>query len=100
MRSAGKFLAIAALAALVGAPALADCARGQREFRGAISEVSARKLFVESRFDDNIGFERADETRVVGGKSRWEALAKGDVVAICWRFEDRPRRALMITVLK
>ena len=101
MRNASRIVAALALtAALWGAPALAGCPAGQREFRGAISSVNAKKLFVASRLDDDIGFERAAETRVVGKKSSWEALATGDVVAVCWRFDDRPRRAVTITVKK
>lgn len=100
MRKLSRGLAVGALAVLFGAPALAGCPQGMREFRGTISEVGAKKLFVESRLEDNIGFERASDTRVVGKKSRWEELAAGDGVAICWRFEDRPRKAVTITVTR
>jgi hypothetical protein len=100
MRKLRRALAAGALAALLGGPALADCPEGMREFRGTISEVGATKLFVESRLEDNIGFERAADTRVLGRRSSWEALAAGDAVAICWRFEDRPRKAVTITVTK
>jgi hypothetical protein len=100
MRNASKILAALALAASLSAPAFAGCPDGMREFRGAITAVKARKLFVDSRLDDNIGFARAPETRVAGKKSSWDALAAGDEVAICWRFEDRPRKAVTITVTK
>ena len=100
MRNASRALAAFALAALASAPALADCPEGMREFRGAISSVNAKKLFVESRLADNIGFGRAAETRVAGKKSSWDALAPGDEVAICWRFEDQPRKAVTITVTR
>ena len=100
MRTSTKLLAAVALAMWVAAPLLAGCPEGQREFRGTLSEVGAHKLYVDSRLDDNIGFERAPETRVEGKKSSWEALAAGDQVAICWRFEDRPRKALSIRVTK
>jgi hypothetical protein len=70
-----------------------------REFRGTVSQINARKLFVDSRFDDNIGFERSPETRVAGGgRKSWGDLRVGDEVAICWRFEDRPRKAVTVTV--
>jgi hypothetical protein len=98
MRKASRALAAIAFAALLAAPALAGCPKGMREFRGVISAVKAQKLFVDSRLDDNIGFQRAGETRVAGKKSSWDALAAGDDVAICWRFEDRPRKAVTITV--
>jgi hypothetical protein len=98
MRNPTRLLAALALAAIAAAAAAADCPKGQREFRGTLTEVGPQKLFVDSRLDDNIGFERAAETRVVGSKSSWGALAAGDTVAICWRFEDRPRKALTITV--
>jgi hypothetical protein len=88
--------------ASAAAPARAECPEGQREFRGAITAIDARKLYVDSRLDDNIGFERSAETRIVDaagkGRTRWEQLAPGDAVVICWRFEDRPRKALAITL--
>ena len=77
--------------------ALAECPDGMREVRGAISEITEHKLFVDSRFDDNIGFERAPDTRV-SGRAGWAELQPGDEVVICWRFEDRPRKAVTITV--
>ncbi len=95
MRTIGLGLLLGALAS----PALAGCPDGMREFRGAISAIDAQKLYVDSRLDDNIGFARAPDTRVVG-RSGWEALAPGDAVVICWRFEDRPRKAVTITVAK
>jgi len=98
--SAAQTFALAlALAALAAAQARADCPAGQREFRGAISAVNAQKLFVDSRFDDNIGFERAPDTKV-RGRGSWDALRAGDLVVICWRFQDRPRKAVTITVQK
>jgi hypothetical protein len=93
-RSLGLALALAWLGA---AQARAECPDGQREFRGAITAVHSHKLFVDSRFDDNIGFERAPDTKVRGRKG-WDALRAGDSVVICWRFQDRPRKALTITV--
>ena len=53
-----------ALLSVLAAPAFAGCPEGMREFRGAISQLSAQKLFVDSRLDDNIGFERAPETKI------------------------------------
>ena len=90
-------LAVAFALALAASPALAGCPDGMREFRGEISEVSAQKLFVDSRLDDNIGFERAADTQVIG-RASWDALKAGDEVAICWRFADRPRKAVIVTV--
>jgi hypothetical protein len=98
MRRALRTVGLAWLLSALALPALAGCPEGMREFSGAISTVNARKLFVASRLDDNVGFERAAETRVSGKKASWDALAPGDEVAICWRFEDRPRKALTITV--
>jgi hypothetical protein len=97
-------LAIASSAAstLSAAPALAECPDGMREFRGAISAIDGRKLYVDSRLDDNIGFERAPDTKIVDeagrGRSRWAQLSAGDAVVICWRFDDRPRKAVTITL--
>ncbi len=97
MRRAMRTAGMAALFCALAAPALAGCPEGMREFRGAISQISGRKLFVDSRLDDNIGFERSPDTRVVG-RAGWDALKPGDSVAICWRFEDRPRKAVIVQV--
>jgi hypothetical protein len=97
MRNALRTTLLGVALALAASPALAACPDGMREFRGAISEIGPRKLFVVSRLDDNIGFARAPDTRVVG-RAGWDALKAGDAVAICWRFEDRPRKAVSVTV--
>jgi hypothetical protein len=100
MRNARRQLGLAVLLAGLAGPALAQCPPEQREFRGSITGIGAQKLFVDSRMEDNIGFERAPETRVEDasgqGRTSWEQLRVGDSVVICWRFEDRPRKALRI----
>jgi hypothetical protein len=97
MRNALRTTLFGVALALVALPALAGCPDGMREFRGALSAVGPQKLFVDSRLDDNIGFERAPDTRVVG-RASWDALKAGDEVSICWRFEDRPRKAVIVSV--
>jgi hypothetical protein len=97
MRNAFRTTLLGVALALAASPALASCPDGTREFRGAISKVGPQKLFVDSRLDDNIGFERAPDTQVVG-RASWDALRAGDEVAICWRFADRPRKAVIVTV--
>ena len=97
MRNSTRTTLLGVGLALVAFPAFAGCPDGMREFRGAISEIGPRKLFVDSRLEDNIGFERAADTRVIG-RAGWDALKAGDKVAICWRFEDRPRKAVSVTV--
>ena len=102
MRRRRRAIGVGALLCALAAPALAGCPDGLREFRGAISEMTAQKLFVDSRFDDNIGFVRAGETKIVDaagkGRATWDRLHAGDLVVICWRFEDRPRKAVTITL--
>ncbi len=105
MQLATRTIGLAALFALLGllaAPAFAGCPAGMREFRGTISSISPQKLFVDSRMEDNIGFERAPDTRVVDatgqGRSQWDQIRPGDAVTICWRFEERPRKAHEITL--
>jgi hypothetical protein len=102
MRSALRSIGLATLLGLLATTAHAGCPEGQREFRGAISAINPQKLFVDSRLDDNIGFARAAETKIVDeagkGRVRWDQLQPGDAVVICWRFEDRPRKALSISV--
>jgi hypothetical protein len=102
MRRAFRAIAMFAGVSLAAASALAGCPDGMREFRGAISEITAQKLFVDSRLDDNIGFERSPQTTIVDaagkGRAKWAQLRAGDSVVICWRFEDRPRKAVTITL--
>jgi hypothetical protein len=99
MRKTMRMTGLGLLLAASSAPALAGCPDGMREFRGAISAVDGQKLYVDSRLDDNIGFERAPGTQVIG-RPGWDALRAGDKVVVCWRFEDRPRKAVSITVKK
>ncbi len=104
MRHTTRTLGLGALLLLsvCASSAFAECPDGMREFRGAITSLTAQKLFVASRLDDNIGFERAQATRIVDAAGRertsWDQLKAGDSVVICWRFEDRPRKALTITL--
>ena len=104
MRCATRYLGLGAflVLALLAAPAFAECPDGMREFRGAITSVTPQKLFVDSRLDDNIGFEREQATRILDasgkGRTSWKQLRAGDAVVICWRFEDRPRKAHTITL--
>ena len=102
MSRALRAIGLGAVLGALALPALAGCPDGLREFRGAISEITPQKLFVDSRLDDNIGFERSPATQIVDeagkGRASWGQLRAGDTVVICWRFEDRPRKALTITL--
>ena len=87
-------------------PAFADC-EGMREFTGLIQGMKKGEkggFVVDNRQGDKVKFVR-DATSVVvderGGdkpKSKWDELANGDYVSVCWKFTDNPRKAYKVTV--
>jgi hypothetical protein len=69
-----------------------------REFSGKIDVVNNKKIIVDNRMGDKVTFINVDETEVVGGKTEWKNLKKGDRVAVSWKFIDKPRKAYSIIV--
>ena len=96
MRSARFFLLLGAALALA-APALAECPGDMREFMGSVTSISGAKLRAGNRMGDDVSFTRTADTRVEG-RAGWDAIKVGDAVSVCWRFEDRPRKARSITL--
>jgi hypothetical protein len=87
-------------------PAFADC-EGMREFTGLIQSMKKGEkgaFVVDNRQGDKVKFIR-DATSVVvderGGdkpKTKWDELANGDYVSVCWKFQDNPRKAYKVQV--
>ncbi len=73
-----------------------------QQFSGRIQQISERKLTVAcvegACRGDNFSFMRSEKTRVVGRKSSWQALARGDLVSVSWQQREVPRQAYVIRV--
>ena len=88
------------------APASAGC-EGMREFTGLIQNMKKGEkggFVVDNRQGDKVKFIRDATSAVVdesGGekpKAKWDDLANGDYVSICWKFTDDPRKAYKVQV--
>jgi hypothetical protein len=97
MRALALPLALAGFLTLGACPAAADCPSGMREFVGTVTRVDGGKLSVDSRFGDGLRFARAPGARVVGRRG-WGDIQPGDLVSVCWKFDDKPRAAYVVTV--
>ena len=97
MRALGLPIALASLLSLGALAARAECPSGLREFVGTVTRVDAGKLSVDSRLGDGLRFERVPDARVVGRRD-WSEIRPGDLVSVCWRFDDKPRKAYVVTV--
>ena len=98
MRKALRFTWRVAVLLAVALPAFAQCPADMREFLGSITKITDSRVVVESRLGDGVAFDRGSETDVRGRAGGWAALRVGDGVSVCWRFDDRPRKAYAITL--
>jgi hypothetical protein len=87
-------------------PAFADC-EGMREFTGLLQGMKKGEkggFVVDNRQGDKVKFIRDATSTVVdesGGakkKEKWDDLANGDYVSVCWKFTDNPRKAYKVQV--
>jgi hypothetical protein len=88
------------------APASAAC-EGMREFTGLIQNMKKGEkggFVVDNRQGDKVKFIRdatsavIDETGGEKPKAKWDDLANGDYVSVCWKFADDPRKAYKVQV--
>jgi hypothetical protein len=88
------------------APASAAC-EGMREFTGLIQNMKKGEkggFVVDNRQGDKVKFIRdatstvVDETGGEKPKAKWDDLANGDYVSVCWKFADDPRKAYKVQV--
>ena len=96
MRALALPLALASLL-VVATQAAADCPSGMREFMGNVTRIDGGKISVDNRLGDGLRFVRAPGARVVGRRD-WSDIQPGDFVSVCWKFEDKPRAAYVVTV--
>ena len=91
---------------VLAVPAFADC-EGMREFTGLLQGIKKGEkgaFVVDNRQGDKVKFLRDATSTVVdesGGakkKEKWDDLANGDFVAVCWKFTDNPRKAYKVQV--
>jgi hypothetical protein len=91
---------------LAASPAFADC-EGMREFTGLLQSMKKGNkggFVVDNRQGDKVKFVRDETSAVVderGGdkpKAKWDDLANGDYVSVCWKFTDNPRKAYKVVV--
>ena len=90
----------------LASPAFADC-EGMREFTGIVQGMKKGEkggFVVDNRQGDKVKFIRDATSTVVderGGdkaKTKWDELANGDYVSVCWKFQDDPRKAYKVQV--
>ena len=90
----------------LASPAFADC-EGMREFTGLLQGMKKGEkggFVVDNRQGDKVKFIRDATSAVVdesGGakkKEKWDDLANGDYVSVCWKFTDNPRKAYKVQV--
>src|SRR5262245_32795899 len=88
------------------APAFAEC-ENMREFVGLVQGMKKGDkggFVVDNRKGDKVKFVRdatstvVDETGGATPKAKWDDLANGDFVAVCWLMKDNPRKAYKVTV--
>ena len=93
-------------ASVLAGPAFAGC-EGMREFTGLVQSMKKGEkggFVVDNRQGDKVKFIRDATSTVVdesGGakkKEKWDDLANGDYVSVCWKFTDNPRKAYKVTV--
>jgi len=91
---------------VLSGPAFAGC-EGMREFTGLIQSMKKGNkggFVVDNRQGDKVKFIRDETSAVVdesGGakkKEKWDDLANGDYVSVCWKFTDNPRKAYKVQV--
>ena len=101
MRKIARRTALLAIAALLLPLALPSVASAQmREFTGKVDKITKKgKVIVDNRKGDKVSFDRVDTTEVLGEKTEWGKIKKGDWVTVSWKMIDKPRKAYKITVL-
>ena len=87
-------------------PAFADC-EGMRAFTGLVQGMKKGEkggFVVDNRQGDKVKFIRDATSTVVDErasdkpKTKWDELANGDYVSVCWKFTDNPRKAYKVQV--
>jgi hypothetical protein len=84
------------LAAALFVPGIASAQL--RDFEGKVDSISDSKIIVDNRKGDKISFDKTGETTVEGKATAWDAVKKGDWVAVGSKMMEKPRKAYKVTV--
>ena len=99
MVKVNRFAAIAMslmFAASLLAPGIASAQL--RDFDGEVNSISDSKIIVDNKKGDKISFDKAADTTVEGKVTTWDAVKKGDWVAVASKMLEKPRKAYKVTV--
>ncbi|CAG0949650.1 hypothetical protein MYXO_00120 [Myxococcaceae bacterium] len=69
-----------------------------RDFEGEVSSINESKIIVDNKKGDKITFEKTGETTVEGKVTAWDAVKKGDWVAVASKMLEKPRKAYKVVV--
>jgi hypothetical protein len=94
-RFAAVALSLMVVASLL-APAIASAQL--RDFEGKVDSISDKGIIVDNRKGDKITFEKTAETTVEGKATAWDAVKKGDWVAVASKMLEKPRKAYKVTI--
>jgi len=94
-RAAAIAMSVLVAAALL-APGMASAQL--RDFEGKVDSISESKIIVDNRKGDKISFDKTADTTVEGKATAWDAVKKGDWVAVGSKMMEKPRKAYKVTV--
>ena len=99
MVKVNRFAAVA-MSLLVAASLLAPgIASAQlKDFEGKVDSISDSKIIVDNRKGDKITFDKVADSTVEGKATAWDAVKKGDWVAVSSKMLEKPRKAYKVTV--
>ena len=89
------------LTLLLAGTSAADCSLSPeyRPMHGSIDQVDGGNLTLAQRSGDRVEFRKAGNVVVMGAKTDWAALAKGDPAIVGWLISDSPAVAYEVCVL-
>lgn len=93
---AGAIVMSLFVAAALLAPGLASAQL--RDFEGKVDSISESKIIVDNRKGDKISFDKVADSTVEGKATSWDAIKKGDWVAVGSKMMEKPRKAYKVTV--
>ena len=99
MRKYGRKAAFAfslMVAAALLAPGIASAQL--RDFNGEVQSINETKIIVDNKKGDKITFEKSADTAVEGNVTAWDAIKKGDWVAVASKMLEKPRKAYKVVV--
>ncbi len=96
----GAFCVAIATLLLAAAPSAAcDLSREYRQMNGTVAAIDGGKLVLAQRGGAQVPFKKASGVQVMGERSSWGAIAKGDRAIVAWLISDSPAVAHQVCVL-